>query len=123
MKNDNEGSEFGLGFAYCLGLFLAHAEKFSELRSKKELHFPASNWFNAASDHFYDFQVDYAPPSLKERCVKLRDYCLEAGHGRGLFGAMEVSWDDVDRCIQEAKDILREYDSFNKIPTIKGRWE
>jgi len=42
-------SEFGRGFAYCLGLFLAHAEKDYGMVAHYDL------WFCAATDHLWEY--------------------------------------------------------------------
>lgn len=60
MSEEPERSEFGKGYAYCLGLFLAHAERAGQDQKTyksigAEDRWP-SMWFNAAADHLYDLQ-------------------------------------------------------------------
>ena|ERR1700760_378119 len=100
-------SDFGKGYAYCLGLFLAHAEKISF----------GGTWFNGAADHLYDMII---PPNyseteeeeieiFKQTCIKWR---LE-----------EYTESDKKWAIQKAKDLLRAYDDKNGVVTEKGKWE
>src|SRR5438552_18754349 len=72
-KSEVEESEFGKGLSYCLGLFLAHAER--DQRLGPEL------WFNGASDHLYDLQVDSAPEELRVRLTQFRARSLDFVHG------------------------------------------
>ena len=114
-------SDFGKGFSYCLGLFLAHAEKFGEIRRNKELKVGSEMWFNASSDHFYEIQTEHLPKHLKKRVEVLASKCLIWDHS--FSSENSSTWEDVDWAIQEAKDILRLYDNYNKIKTCKGSWE
>ncbi len=121
-------SEFGKGLCYCLGLFLAHAgrdwfkvknERKSELDKTMEL-MEGEMWFNAASDHLYNLQVDAAPEKLRDRIKIFQDLCLNWGHG---FPEKKATKEDVKWAIQEAKDLLRIIDESNEIITEKGQWE
>jgi hypothetical protein len=106
-------SEFGKGFSYCLGLFLAHAEKERE---------DAESWFNSAADHLFEFDAENAPESLRERCCVFKWKCIPL---RVQWKRDDIcaTWDDVKWAIQEAKDILREYDRLNGFETEKGDYE
>ena len=67
-----EESEFGKGYAYCLGLFLAHEWKMFSDKSKAkewaEKHpgdiqvYEASSWFNGAADHLFELEIPAALP-------------------------------------------------------------
>jgi hypothetical protein len=84
-------SEFGKGLAYCLGLFLAHADRFRSEKQTykqlnraavaKELHatystIEAERWFSSASEHLYGLQVKDAPRALRKRLTTFRDKCV-----------------------------------------------
>ena len=107
-------SEFGKGLTYCLGLFLAHAERVNKSFSEKDRY---GMWFNAAGDHVFDLQTEKAPnKSLVKRCKKFR--------GKVLTWRMEkATKSDFSWAIQEAKDLLRLIDRANNVPTQGGRWE
>lgn len=127
-------SEFGKGLTYCLGLFLAHAERFQSDKEKYQLLAEKSGrdakflcntaphmWFNGASDHLYELQWDQAPKHLRGRLRKFQSKCLEWGHG--TIDWSSVSEKDVMWSIQEAKDLLRLIDKANGISVEKGEWE
>src|SRR3990167_4815839 len=97
-------SDFGRGLTYCLGLFIAHECKNRHLHEQYPLLI--STWFNGASDHLYELDVDNAPPKLKKRIKKFRDEVLDLGHGSGMLSD-EITEGDIDRYIKEAKEILR----------------
>lgn len=126
-------SEFGKGLCYCLGLFLAHADRihsqletYSNLRKANPDLFKEDSavemWFNGAADHFFEFQPDSAPTSaLRRRCKELGKLCLK--WRLPLYGDKKPTIDDAVWAIQEAKDLLRLIDEANGIPTEKGQWE
>jgi len=114
-------SEFGQGTTYCLGLFLAHQERYPpEYREKKGL---AELWFNGASDHFYDLIIpENYSDRIKRRLKKLQEKALNWGHGFPPKSG-HAKWEDVEWALKEAKMILRYIDEFHGIEVIKGRWE
>ena len=121
-------SEFGKGFSYCLGLFLAHSER---ILGDESVFNPGKNecgesWFNGAADHLFGFDADNAPLPLRERCISFKDKCIGLRMGF-LFvkerGITSATWEDVKSAIQEAKDILLEYDRLNGFDVEKGDWE
>ena len=121
---NDEQSEFGKGLTYCLGLFLAHADR--EMLKWERDPDGVQMWFNGASDHLYDLQVDSAPFLLQKRLQVLKDKCLDWGHGSGL---MSVDKSDLPTkkdkawALDEAKDLLYELDKANGIPVEKGQWQ
>lgn len=105
MSEEQENkSDFGKGLAYCLGLFLAHA----------------GMWFNAASDHLFEFDADAAPEGIKSRCIKFRERVLILRNNLSFNAAIE---DDYEWATQEAKELLRLIDEAHGIKTIKGLYE
>lgn len=107
-------SEYGDGFAYCLGLFLAHAGR---IRSG----FDASLWFNGAADHLFGL---VAPSCFtiaqRVELEEFRDKCLAF---RLCMDGESCTRDDVSAALQRAKDFLLAWDIQNGIPAIKGDWE
>ena len=102
-------SEFGKGLTYCIGLFLAHAERKDLIRGSDY-----SMWFNGAADHLYELQIpgEY-PDALIERLSKFQETCIN----------WRLNWaseEDFKWAVQEAKDLLREIDETNGIETEKG---
>lgn len=120
-----EESEFGKGLTYCLGLFLAHAERIHrELEVYKKCNLEEGKayemWFYGAADHLYDFEWQSAPRGLKARCKRFQEKLLS---WRLVIGASIPGKKEYDWSIQEAKDLLRLIDKKNGIETIKGSWE
>ena len=106
-------SEFGKGLTYCLGLFLAHAER------KKYLD-DYGVWFNGSADHLYEIDPSTLPSRLKGRVNKFQNKCLE---WRLSFATQKPTKDDFEWAIQEAKDLLRLIDKNFGVKTKKGEWE
>lgn len=109
MTLEEKETEFGRGLTYCLGLFLAHADRnmnFSGDSSKEDLY--AEAWFNGASDHLYDLEIERVKDSkLRARLLKFQKKVLHWGHG---FAAPRATFADRNWSIAEAKDLLYEID-------------
>ena len=119
---EKEQSEFGKGFTYCLGLFLAHSDRikdYKKMYNDESLSHGPSMWFNGAADHLFEFCDDKAPLLLRKRCEILKSQALE--WRLDLNNACR--WSDVEWALQEAKDILLEYDQLCGFEVEKGRWE
>lgn len=125
-KIEKTDSDFGKGLTYCLGLFLAHAERYSRDGENESIKDILKNswprlWFNAASDHLYELVIPGAlPEELKTRLATLQSKALHWGGG---FGTPEATPKNVEWAIQEAKDLLRAIDQHWEVETIKGTWE
>lgn len=103
-----KSSEFGKGFAYSLGLFLAHAER----------KWDSGLWFNAAADHLFELQAPWwLSKKIKARIKYFKDFCIE----RRLPN--NVPEKDKTWAIQEAKDLLLMWDKARIIDAAKGDWE
>jgi len=115
-------SEFGKGLTYCLGLFLAHAERYNELNEyKSESNFACFMFFNGASDHLYEMQIpEDFPATLQNRLKIFQGRCIQFGHGMDITKSKE---EDVMEAIGEAKSLLLEIDKFFGIDTKKARWD
>jgi len=107
-------SEFGKGLCYCLGLFLAHAER------EGRPAVTAESWFNGASDHFYELQVPTTlPPRLRKRLAELQEKALHWGHGfKGDAKEEDKTW-----AITEAKNLLLKLDKLNGVETQNAQWD
>lgn len=141
-KTAEETSEFGAGYAYCLGLFLAHEErihKYREINEKMSKDImDASAWFNGAADHLFGL---VAPPQFNEedrrKVMLFRDKCVAF---RCWVNGEKCTWEDaVDACKQAqhghlttlqqiATDLewqrqLLEWDRINGISATKGDYE
>jgi hypothetical protein len=117
-------SEFGKGFAYCLGLFLAHADRVREYKTYGErngmLGQPAS-WFYGAADHILEMEIpDNCPEEMKNEVAQFINRCV---HWRLPIDPPYPTWDDVSWAIQTAKDILLKWDIHCGIPAEKGDHE
>lgn len=128
----SEESEFGKGYAYCLGLFLAHAERGNRdgidkltneqkndpiLKKIYSDEYRNGMWLYGAADHIYEFDAENAPISIRKRSEKFKTNVLQ---NRML---QEIPNEFRAKLIQEAKDLLRLYDEANGIQTQKGQWE
>jgi hypothetical protein len=118
-------SEFGKGTTYCLGLFLAHAERqvnnLSIRRGFSE-SLDIEMWFNGSSDHLYELQIpETFPKILQNKLKKFQRKCLNWEHG---FNEKEMpTQEDKDWAISEAKELLRIIDKQNGIKTIRGQYK
>lgn len=118
-------SEFGKGLTYCLGLFLAHAERWAGKKGKELEKIMKDDfselWFNSASDHLCELQIpESLPKVLRARLTLLRDKAIHWGHN---FKPPKATKRDMSWAIQEAKDLLRLIDKHWGIETKKGKWE
>ena len=114
MEDMNETlSEFGKGFAYCLGLFLAHAEA----HHWRDQHWM---WFNAAFDHLREIETssDLLGEEVSMLTKELVDFC----YTRKNFSE-DVTQEDIAKAIALAKHILFLWDHQNGIYAIEGDWE
>lgn len=104
-------SEFGKGFAYNLGLFLAHEN------TNLTKYADESNWFTAAYDHLYELCVDpkYLGDKLAFRVQSFRDFCFDKKN--------KANQHDKEWALQEARDLLLEWDIALEIPAMKGSYE
>lgn len=111
---EHEESEFGKGLTYCIGLFLAHAER--------DIHNDDYGlWFNGASDHLYELDTfTIKDDDLKKRLEEWKSTILHWGHG---FSPPLATKEDFQWSIQQAKDFLREIDNTIGAETTKGSWE
>lgn len=109
-------SEFGKGLAYCLGLFLAHAERHGGLGQESEIN--ATVWFNGAADHLVEMDTDNAPKKLEKRLIKFKDKCLDFRQGlSNTPTAADFYW-----AVLEAKELLRLLDKEAGIKTEKAKF-
>lgn len=116
-----EESEFGKGYVYCLGLFIAHEFRLFEYEQKKATYMDASMWFSGAADHLFELQTpNILPEEKKKQIAEFQDRCLRF---RLCMNGEKCDWKDAHTAVDEAKDLLREWDEFNGIPTIKGSWQ
>jgi hypothetical protein len=135
IKEKEKTSDFGQGLVYCLGLFLAHAEKsmYGNEKAEQEVEkrfkkfgkvegysYMADMWFNCASDHLYELQIpENLPEDLKKRLGVLQSKAIHYGHGFANDGTKkEKEW-----AIEEAKELLRLIDEYFKIKTKEATWK
>lgn len=117
-------SEFGKGLCYNLGLFLAHAERYKEMKqtyAKAGVNISAAEmWFNGASDHLYELEIpEYLVEDLRNRLTHFQEKCLTWGHG---FNSL-VTEENVTWAIGEAKELLRLIDISIGVNTIVASWD
>ena len=90
----NDMCDFGQGFTYCIGLFLAHADRKD---SDGRLF-----WFNGAADHLSDLEV---PDnfSLNKECKEWQYKCLN-------WRLEKYTPENKEWAINQAKNFLLEWD-------------
>lgn len=101
-------SEFGKGYSYCLGLFLAHTERYEALIKNGLIDYGL--WFNGAGDHIFEFQAK------SKREINFRDRVL-------TLRLKDATKEDFEWAIKEAKELLIEYDKQNGVEVIRGDYE
>lgn len=115
-------SEFGTGYAYCLGLFLAHEWKLindkERAKNLPEIYPYANMWFNGAADHLFELIAPSNLPASKiAEIEEFKDRCI------GFRLNDNATFSDCDKAIEDAKRMLLEWDLFNDIKAEKGDWE
>lgn len=115
-----QSSEFGKGLTYCLGLFLAHAERQHQLPKEyieKNQKMYEGLWLYAASDHLYELEIPKNfPKKIKDKIKALKDYAFTYRLTDPPIGTKE-------KLIQEAKDLLLMIDKHIGIKAVKGDFE
>jgi hypothetical protein len=112
-------SEYGKGFAYCLGLFLAHAER--TLYGDK-LDGDESLWFSSAGDHVFELCTDseVLGNDLAEQTKSFRKFVLSRRYN---YGGTNVPKEDVYEAIRQAKHLLFLWDAAKGVDCVKGEYE
>lgn len=130
MNNDESNineSEFGRGCVYCLGLFLAHADKYAYLKKaykniKRTGYISAEfSFFYGATDHLHEIIIpNKFPVDIQTRIKNLDVKC----HGwRFMNSESDAPTEkDVMWAIGEAKSILLAIDMFLGIDACEARW-
>ena len=115
-------SEFGKGLTYCIGLFLAHAERYEDYKKNNRFDNNAEMWFNGASDHLYEIDTNCLPKGkLRKDIEDWRDKVIHFGHG---FSKPYPKEKDVFWSVEKAKEFLFLIDKkLLKLKPIKGSWE
>lgn len=103
-------SEFGRGFSYCLGLFLAHAERAYTSEDY-------SMWFSGATDHLFELEIPLLfLESERKEILDFQEFCLSKRyHGATI--------EDYEKSIKQAKEILLLLDKRLNIPAIEADWK
>lgn len=97
-------SDFGKGFTYCIGLFLAHGEPTSQ-----------KYCFYCATDHLQELKIpDHF--TFATECRLWRDKCFE-------WRFSECTKDDIKWAVKQAKRFLLEWDKQNGIECAESRWK
>lgn len=118
-------SEFGKGYAYCLGLFAAHADRAwrdKEVYEGIKSGLGPEMWFYCASDHLFELVIpDFLPQEQQDLARNLKELSIR---WRMTYGEqIRATWEDVQWAIQTAKDLLRGLDEHLGIESEKGDWE
>jgi hypothetical protein len=116
----NTKYEYGKGLAYCLGLFLCHAEREPGHRIEEIRQMDVEMWFYAAADHLKEMVIPaIIPEPLRDRLTAFRDICLI---WRLPIDATPPTQKDKIWAIAEAKTLLRLIDEHMGIATEEASW-
>lgn len=113
-------SEYGKGYAYCLGLFLAHAERgdykwFAGHNTVNMNEGLARAWFHSASQHLHDLKIPSCLPKIKrDEIKKFRGTC------KGMAKNSAATCKDIQNALDQAKELLLEWDVFHGIESAKA---
>lgn len=118
-------SEYGTGYAYCLGLFIAHEKGVDEWIAAKAKTGDENNlypgmWFNGAADHLYELRIPTILPD--DRRAEIESWRDQMIANRMDFGN-KVSFGDVFKAIEYAKALLLEWDKVCGVECEKGEYE
>lgn len=117
----SEESEFGQGLTYCIGLFLAHADRAEQYKKDMDSAIWPEMWFNGASDHLFGLVAPLSNNKLCKEISRWKEKVLHWGHG---FPQPPATKKDVYWSIEKAKEFLRRIDEkLLGVKTIKGQWE
>lgn len=116
-------SEYGRGFAYNLGLFLCHSERFYDLEDEdKERVF--EHWFYTASDHLFELQIpEGIQKTFEKKIHKFVKFCMERRLCFEYGYSTDKKEEDIQWAIKEAKNILLKWDKICGINSIEGEFE
>ncbi|MCK9326396.1 MAG: hypothetical protein M0P69_12965 [Bacteroidales bacterium] len=103
----NGNTEFGKGFTYCIGLFLAHAER--------EDTGSCGLWFNAAADHLYELEIP-KKFKFKKECEEWQNKCLDLRLNKA--NKKQKTW-----AIDMAKTFLLAWDRQCGIDCCEAEWK
>lgn len=121
-----EKSDFGKGFTYCLGLFLAHERELcrEEEITQKNPQLNYTHVLYGACDHLFDLVTpDSLSQELKDRTNILKDKGLEWRLPFKFTPTVEEQRAVARELFSEAKSILLAYDLELGTPAIKGDYE
>lgn len=109
-------SEFGTGLSYCLGLFLAHAERNTPFSTNIKYEM----WFYGASDHLFELQTKQAPKHLRKRLKAFQNKCIK---WRSIIPSKygKPTQKNFIWAVKEAKHLLMLIDKANGITVKRSR--
>lgn len=107
---EDDSSEFGSGFLYCIGLFLMHATLHMGPRQ-------AETWFSGATDHLLDMQIpENLSPDIKARIELWRDDCLS----KRL--KCDNTLRDVNNALNKALEFIMMFDKMQGIEVKEAEY-
>lgn len=110
-------SEFGTGYAYNLGLFLAHAERLEKHFENISPGLGPSMWFCAAGDHLLDLIIpDVLPAKKRGEIAAWKEKCLAQRFSDA------TTYQDVAAAISYAKQLLLEWDIACGLAAERADW-
>ena len=110
-------SEFGTGYGYCLGLFLAHAERVGFTGEPLE----KVSWFDGAVDHLAGIQIPNSY-SISQK-IKIRKWLDKMWTYKQDYDGKGIPKTAKAESILMAKELLLEYDLQNCINAEKGDFQ
>jgi len=111
----NQESEFGRGFIYNLILFAKHYYWHND--------FPAQFWFDAAADHFEEFEIpeQFKDTEIGNLAKELEDFCdtLKDSFGR----IVEITNEDKEEAFHKLEKLAMLIDKELGLEDVEARFK
>lgn len=92
--------------------------------TKKAFASEISTWANGASDHLYELETpkQFLNTTLDKKVKRLRSLGLEIGHGKGLLGRFEYTYEDFIKLSNLTGDIFKLTDKSLGVKQLNARF-
>ena len=83
-----------------------------------------TTWANGSSDHLYELECPevYKGTEIEKKVEELRDLGLDMGHGRGLMGEAQYTWENFVYLKKLTAQIFKLVDEKLGVEVIEARW-
>ena len=114
-------SEYGRGFIYNLILFAKHWYQGIDFMKRFGKEIGIQAFFNAASDHFFEFEIpkQFRKKKIGKLAKKLQDLSLDFGHSSKRIEATEK---DFEKAFEMLEELARLIDKELGVKDIEAEW-